>query len=186
MTKIEQLESEINQKTNELNKSLNAQYSLRETLKSNTETMKKIENLLKVMDANLKHSNEYICTLKQENLGLKLSCDEWMKRSIKLEFEILNARDGTKIDRYDTCEKFKPQNISEVQRIRRCRQLTQEAWLMFQKIFDFWHTSCYKTKDPGRLYNLTDRAYKRYKRRSLKLLRLSYPMRLSDYSSLKS
>ncbi len=173
MTKIEQLEREINQQTNELNKSLNAQYLLRETLKSNTEAMKKVENLLKVMDANLKHSNEYICTLKQENLGLKLSCDEWMKRSIKLEFEILNARDTTKIDRYNTYEKFKPQNISEAQRMR--RQLTQEAWLMFRKIFDFWYTSGYETKNSGRLYNLTDRAYKRYKRRSLKLLNLSYP-----------
>jgi septal ring factor EnvC (AmiA/AmiB activator) len=92
MTKIEQLESEINQKTQELNESLNDLYLLRETLKSNTETMKKVENLLKAMDANLKHSNEYIYTLKQENLGLKLSCDEWVKRTIKLEFEILNAR----------------------------------------------------------------------------------------------
>lgn len=172
MTKIEQLEREINQQTNELNKSLNAQYFLRETLKSNTETMKKVEDLLKVMDANLKHSNEYIGTLKQENLGLRLSCDEWMKRTIKLEFEILNTRGTAKIDRYNTYEKFKPQDISGAQRMR--RQLTQEAWLMFQKIFNFWHTSGYETKNSGRLYNLTDRAYKRYKRRSLKLLGFNY------------
>jgi hypothetical protein len=112
LTKIEQLERELSQKTKELNESLNAQYFLRETLKSNTKTMEKVKNLLKVVDTKLKYSNEYICTLKQENLGLRLSCNEWMKRTIKLEFEILNATDTTKIDRYNTCEKFKPQNLS--------------------------------------------------------------------------
>lgn len=96
MTKIEQLESEINQKINELNESLNIQYLLREKLKSNTKTMGELENQLKDIEAYLKYSNEYIVTLKQENRSLKLSCEEWIKRAIKLEFEVLSARDAAK------------------------------------------------------------------------------------------
>jgi len=96
VTKIEQLESELNQKINELNESLNVQYLLRERLKSNTKTMGEVENQLKVVKTYLKDSNEYIHSLKQENCDLKLSCDVWMKRAIKLEFEVLNARDAAK------------------------------------------------------------------------------------------
>ncbi|MGZ5619469.1 MAG: hypothetical protein ACXWFG_01260 [Methylobacter sp.] len=94
--KIEQLESELNQKINELEESLNVQYLLRERLKSNTKTMGEVESQLQVVKAYLKHSNEYIDTLKQENCSLKLSCEVWMKRAIKLEFKILSARDETK------------------------------------------------------------------------------------------
>lgn len=96
MTKIEQLESELNHKTNELNESLNVQNLLHETLKSNAQTLGEIENLLKVLEANLKDSNSYIHSLKQENSSLKLSCDVWMKRAIKLEFQVLSARDAAK------------------------------------------------------------------------------------------
>jgi septal ring factor EnvC (AmiA/AmiB activator) len=94
--KIKQLESELNQKINELNESVNAQYLLHETLKSNTKTLGKIEKLLKVVEAKLKYSNEYIHNLKQENSSLKSSCDVWMKRAIRLEFEVLSARDAAK------------------------------------------------------------------------------------------
>jgi septal ring factor EnvC (AmiA/AmiB activator) len=96
VTKIEQLESEINQKINELNESMTAQYLLRETLKSNTKTLVKIGNQLKTIEADLTDSNAYIFNLKQENQLLKLSCDEWVKRAIKLEFEVLSARDAEK------------------------------------------------------------------------------------------
>lgn len=96
MTKIEQLESEIKQKINELNESLNIQYLLRERLKSNTKTMGELENQLRDIEAYLKYSNEYIVTLKQENRSLKLSCEEWIKRAIKLEFEVLSVRDAAK------------------------------------------------------------------------------------------
>jgi septal ring factor EnvC (AmiA/AmiB activator) len=96
VTKIEQLESEINQKINELNESLNVQYLLRERLRSNTKTMGELENQLKDIEAYLKYSNEYVVVLKQENRSLKLSCEEWIKRAIKLEFEILSARDAAK------------------------------------------------------------------------------------------
>jgi len=96
MTRIEQLESELNQKTHELNESLNTQYMLRETLKNNTKTLGQIEKQLKGIEAYLKYSNDSIYRLKQENRSLKLSCDEWMKRAIKLEFKILSARDAIK------------------------------------------------------------------------------------------
>ncbi|MCK9397738.1 MAG: hypothetical protein M0Q44_19380 [Methylobacter sp.] len=96
MTKIEQLEREINQKINELNESRNAQYLLRETLKSNTKTLGEIESQLKVIESHLKDSNEYIDNLKQQNWKLKLSCDVWVQRAIKLEFEVLSARDAAK------------------------------------------------------------------------------------------
>ena len=96
MTKIKQLESELNQKINELNESLNVQYLLHETLKSSAKTLEEINNLLKAVEANLKYSNEYIDALKQEQRSLKLSCDAWMKRAIKLEFEVLNARAAAK------------------------------------------------------------------------------------------
>jgi hypothetical protein len=86
MTQIEQLESE-------LNKSLNAQFLLHEKLENSLGTLREIENLLKVVNTNLKHSNEYIHALEQENRKLKSSCDEWIKRTIKLEFEVLTARD---------------------------------------------------------------------------------------------
>jgi hypothetical protein len=93
MTKIEQLESKMNQKINELNESLNAQYLLQEKLKSSLKTLREVENLLKVINTKLKHSNEYVIALEQENGKLKSSCDEWIKRAIKLEFEVLSARD---------------------------------------------------------------------------------------------
>lgn len=96
MATIEQLENELYQKIKTLNESLNVQSLLRERLKINTKTMGEVENQLKVIEAHLKYSNEYICKLKQENRSLKSSCDEWMKRAIKLEFEILSARDATK------------------------------------------------------------------------------------------
>lgn len=96
MTRIEQLENEINQKIKELNESLNTQYLLRETLKSNAKTLEDIKTQLEIIEAYLKYSNEYIDTLKQENRQLKSSCDEWAKRAIQLEFKVLSARDAAK------------------------------------------------------------------------------------------
>lgn len=93
MTKTEQLESEINQKIHELKVSLNIQNLLHERLKSSTKELEKIESVLKTIEANLRYSNVYIYKLEEENKSLKLSCDAWMNRAIKLEFEVLSARD---------------------------------------------------------------------------------------------
>jgi len=96
VTKIEQLESEIKEKSKELNTSLKTQILLRERLKNNTKTLGEVLDQLKAIEAYLENSNEYVYKLKQENLKLKLSCDEWAKRAIKLEFEVLSARDAAK------------------------------------------------------------------------------------------
>jgi len=96
MTKIEQLESKLNQKIAELNASLESQSLLLERLKSSTKMLGEFENLFKVIDANLKFANDTIYTLQQENNSLKLSGDEWMKRAIQLEFKALNAGDAAK------------------------------------------------------------------------------------------
>jgi hypothetical protein len=96
MSKTEQLEHELNQKTKELNEILQSQCLLYNTLENNTNSMKKIGNMLKQVDVKLKHSNEYISKLEQENFWLKLSCDEWMKRAIEFQFKALSDRDTTK------------------------------------------------------------------------------------------
>lgn len=96
MIRIEQLESEVKQKTKELNESLKTQILLRERLKSNTKTLGELLNQLKGVEAYLKDSNEYVYQLKQENRNLRLSCDEWVKRAIELQFEVLSARDAAK------------------------------------------------------------------------------------------
>lgn len=96
MITIEQLKQELNQKINELNESLNSQYFLRETLKKNTKALEEVESELRGIVVFLKHSNECVYKLTQENARLKLSCDVWMNRAIKLEFELLSARDATK------------------------------------------------------------------------------------------
>jgi hypothetical protein len=83
----------MNPKINESNESLDAQYLLNERLKSSIKTLSEVETLLKVIEANLKHSNEYNDALIQENWQLKLSCEKWMKRAIQLEFKVLSALD---------------------------------------------------------------------------------------------
>ncbi|MGR9014194.1 MAG: hypothetical protein ACU83U_11165 [Gammaproteobacteria bacterium] len=94
MTKITQLENEMNQKINELNKSLHAQNLLHDRLKGSVKTLREVESQLHAIEANLKDSNECNQALMQENWQLRLSCDQWMKRAIKLEFKVLNARDA--------------------------------------------------------------------------------------------
>ncbi len=96
MTKIEQLESKLNQKTAELNTSLESQVLLLERLKNSTQMLGELENLFKAIEASLKFANDTIYTLQQENDNLKLSSDEWMKRAIQLEFKVLNAGDAAK------------------------------------------------------------------------------------------
>lgn len=100
MTKIEQLEREIQQKTQALNESLAAQYALSETLKSNTKTMARIEKQLKSVVAYLKYSNDTICRLNQINRSLEWSSEKWMQRALQLEFKVLSAGDATN-DRHD-------------------------------------------------------------------------------------
>lgn len=96
VTKLEQLESELKQKINELNDSLNIQYFLREQLTTTTTTLKEIESQLHGIEVFLRYSNECVYELKRENEKLKLTNDEWMKRAINLEFKVLSARGAAK------------------------------------------------------------------------------------------
>jgi len=91
MAEIKRLENELNRAINALTNSFHAEHILREELKSNTKTLGDIEELLKSTAENLKDSNEYIGELKQENRMLKSSVDEWKKRALKLQFELLNG-----------------------------------------------------------------------------------------------
>lgn len=92
MRSKEQLENKINQQAHELRISLGIQKLLYEKLKSSTETL---EEVVKLIEANIRYSKDYVYKLEQENKNLKASCDAWMKRAINLEFEVLSARADT-------------------------------------------------------------------------------------------
>lgn len=96
MTRIEQLESELNRKTQQLNSSLLVQNFLGEQLRASAKMLEEVENRFKDVEAFLKYSNECVYKLKHENKQLKLANDEWMKRAINLEFKVLHARDAAK------------------------------------------------------------------------------------------
>lgn len=94
--KIERLEDELSQKTHELKQSCKAQYIMSEGVKSCAATLYAIQNQLIAVAAHLARSNKHIFELTQENQALKSSTDEWFKRAIKLEFDILKTKDWLK------------------------------------------------------------------------------------------
>lgn len=96
MTRIEQLESELNKKIHELNSSLNAQYFLQKQLIASAKMLEEVESQFKRVEVFLKYSNQYIYKLNHENEKLKLASDEWMKRAINLEFKVLSTRNAAK------------------------------------------------------------------------------------------
>ncbi len=99
MTEIEQLEKELSKKTDELVKLWNAYNHLFEKFKQSTKSLKHIEIQLKDAEEHLQYLkayvNEYITDLVEENQKLKFSADVWLKRALKLEWDVLNARDET-------------------------------------------------------------------------------------------
>ncbi|MGZ4955137.1 MAG: hypothetical protein ACXV8Q_08480 [Methylobacter sp.] len=96
MEKIEQLEDALSQKTHELNHSCKAQQIMSEGVKKCVESLYIVQNQLQAVAAHLDRSNKRIFDLVRKNKALKLSGDEWFKRSIKLEFEVLKAKDELK------------------------------------------------------------------------------------------
>lgn len=94
--KIERLEDELSQKTQELNQSCKAQSIMTEGVKNCAAILYTIQNQLITVAAHLARSNKQIFELKQENQALKSSGDEWFRRAIKLEFDVLKAKDGLK------------------------------------------------------------------------------------------
>jgi uncharacterized protein YoxC len=103
--KIERLESELNQKTYELNQSCKAQLILSQSFKKSTTTLYSVQERLQTIAEHMDHSNNYIFKLQLENEGLKISCEEWLKRAIRLEFNVLTTKDElakVKIERDST------------------------------------------------------------------------------------
>lgn len=99
MTDMEQLELELTKKTEELVQLWDAYNQLFEKFKQSTLSLKHIESQLKDAEEHLQYLkayvNEYITELVEENHKLKLSADVWLKRALKLEWDVLTARDET-------------------------------------------------------------------------------------------
>lgn len=94
--KIELLESELNQKTLELNHSYKAQSIMSDGVRNCITSLFTVQNQLQSVAAHLDRSNKHISELMQKNRVLKSSGDEWFRRAIKLEFEALIAKDELK------------------------------------------------------------------------------------------
>jgi uncharacterized protein (UPF0335 family) len=94
--KIERLEAELSQKTRELDQSCKAQSIMSEGVKNCITSLCTVQNQLYAVAAHLERSNNHIFKLMQENKALKSSGDEWFKRAIKLEFDVLMTKDGLK------------------------------------------------------------------------------------------
>ncbi len=99
MTDIKQLELELTKKTEELVQLWDAYNQLFEKFKQSTQSLKHIESQLRDAEEHLQYLkayvNEYITELVEENHKLKLSADVWLKRALKLEWDVLTARDET-------------------------------------------------------------------------------------------
>ncbi|WP_340121172.1 hypothetical protein [Methylobacter svalbardensis] len=94
--KIERLEGELNQKTQALNQSFKAQAIMSEGINNSLASLFIVQNQLQVVATHLDHSNKRIFELIQKNKVLESSGNEWFRRSIKLEFEVLMAKDELK------------------------------------------------------------------------------------------
>lgn len=94
--KIERLEDELSRKTLELNQSCKAQSIMSEGVKNCVTSLHAVQNQLQAVATHLDRSNKHIFELMQKNKILKSSGDEWFRRAIKLEFEVLIAKDGLK------------------------------------------------------------------------------------------
>jgi exonuclease VII small subunit len=96
MQRIERLEDELSHKTYELNQSCKAQEIMSEGVKKCVESLYAVQSQLQAVASHLDRSNKRIFELMRKNKVLKLSGDEWFRRSIKLEFEVLMAKDELK------------------------------------------------------------------------------------------
>ena len=94
--KIESLEGELSRKTYELNQSCKAQQKMSEGVRECVASLFTVKSHLHIVATHLDHSNNQILKLMKENAVLKSSGDEWFKRAIKLEFDVLSAQDGLK------------------------------------------------------------------------------------------
>jgi chromosome segregation ATPase len=97
LVKIASLEEELRKKNDALDKFLHDQLVLREYLDQCLKNIQHSYDLFITADASFndqrQQMNERIDTLAQENQELKLANEAWIKRSIKQEFDAINARE---------------------------------------------------------------------------------------------
>ncbi|MGZ5044923.1 MAG: hypothetical protein ACXV8P_09030 [Methylobacter sp.] len=86
LKKIDFLESELNLKVQELNQGTESQRLLKQGLKKCTNSLSFLQNQLQTITA-------IIDELQRENMLLQLSNAHWLQRALKLEFEVLSAKD---------------------------------------------------------------------------------------------
>ena len=89
MKRIEQLEDELIQ--NNKNQTL-----MIENVKNCIASLFTVQDQLQAVVVYFEHLNKHIFELTQENKVFKSSADEWLKRAIKLEFDVLAAKDALK------------------------------------------------------------------------------------------
>lgn len=94
--KIEWLEGELSQKTYELDQSCKAQQKMSEGVRDCIASLFSVQSQLQIVVTHLERSNHQILKLMKKNETLKSSGDQWFRRAIKLEFEVLTAQDGLK------------------------------------------------------------------------------------------
>jgi hypothetical protein len=111
--KIEWLECELDQKTSELNQVYKNQVIINNFAKDSSASLNTIHNkLLDVLDY-LNSVNKHTSELWQENSALKSTGDQWLKRTLKLEFKILTTKDKLK-----TTENERDLAIKKCQRLQ--------------------------------------------------------------------
>ncbi|MGZ5051085.1 MAG: hypothetical protein ACXWF8_08480 [Methylobacter sp.] len=94
--RIEELEEELDKKTAELAQSNKAQQIMSDGVKKCVASLYTVQSQLQGVVTHLEISNKHIADLKQRNKILKLSGDQWFKRAIKLEFEVLTTKEVLK------------------------------------------------------------------------------------------
>lgn len=86
---IERLEAELSQ-------SHKAQIIMIEDVQNCVASLYTIQSQLQAVAVYLEYSDKHIVELTEENRVLSSSADEWLRRAIKLEFEVLTAKDQLK------------------------------------------------------------------------------------------
>ncbi len=89
LKKIGQLEDELGQ-------CHHAQYIMGESVKNCSATLHAVQNQLYTLVAHLDRSSELVAQLTEENRALKSSSEQWVRRAIKLEFDVLATKDELK------------------------------------------------------------------------------------------
>ena len=87
--KIEQLEDELDQ-------SNRIKITMFEIVKDCINSLHAVQDQLRSIVLYLEHSNKHIFELAQENRIFRSSNSEWLKRAIKIEFDILTVKDELK------------------------------------------------------------------------------------------